>query len=201
MRRRAHAIKGRQLICDLAVGPLPQHSPHPQHSRRVFRCDLLCPALQAQVVAGVHRSWFRCWTGLGGVRLCKSCLVSRAIARTSKDIRQSCHVSGHSDYCLQAPCCCCCFLLRPVLLQRLSNADEKCNRASSAHLPPPATAFALSLAALLPLLERLAIRAMRLGDEKLVSERATMVRGATSTSLEGRLQRREPAHVCWTVYI
>ena len=64
------------LICDLAVGPLPQHSPYPQHPRRVFRCDLPCPALQAQVVAGVHRSWFRCRQGLGGVRLCKFCGIS-----------------------------------------------------------------------------------------------------------------------------
>jgi hypothetical protein len=65
---------------DLAVGPLPQHSPYPQHPRRVFRCDLLRPALQAQVVAGVHRSWFRCRQGLGGVRLCKSDDIAGGIA-------------------------------------------------------------------------------------------------------------------------
>ena len=82
------------LICDLVVGPLPQHPSHPQHPRRVFRCDLLCPALQAQVVAGVHRSWFRCRQGLGGVRLCKSCRIFGGFATGIGDFTQSQCVRG-----------------------------------------------------------------------------------------------------------
>ena len=42
------------------VGPLPQHPPHPQHSRRVVRCHLLSPPVQATGVASVDGPGFRC---------------------------------------------------------------------------------------------------------------------------------------------
>lgn len=90
---RVYAIAEHALTCDLTVGPLPQHPPHSQHSRRVLRCDLLCPALQAQVVAGVHRSWFRCRKGLGGVRLCKCHGISEAVAIKVGDITQIFRIS------------------------------------------------------------------------------------------------------------
>jgi hypothetical protein len=63
-------MEGRdKLLIDMMdiVGPLPQHSPHPQHPWRVSRCDLLGPPVQEESIP--RMGWFgiRCWKGLGGV--------------------------------------------------------------------------------------------------------------------------------------
>ena len=139
------AIGEQWLIPDLAVGPLPQHPPHPQHPRRVFRCDLLCPALQAQVVAGVHRSWFRCRQGLGGVRLCKSCEV---FGENATHISDSIRGYGVQGCFLRLPALWCChFSTKPLSSSLLNNTNSPCTelQARICYLPRRSSHFPRSL--------------------------------------------------------